>query len=354
MSLSAARCAIWPTGASLVDVLVGLAMAMLAMVIAYRAVVAIESVRNDAAATSDAQDAGAFALSAIAMQAANAGAGLMAAARWLDTCPATSDAATTLRPIAVLISDGGRADQPDSLIVRESRAPRMAAPAAFATAAPAGSNFYIESPDGIGVGDRVVAISRAGECVTAEVTAASAPLAGVVEIAHSPVDIDLPATSLLLDLGPAALASTARYDVVSGTLRSTDVANDDAPNPLVSGVVNLKLQYGIDSDGDGALDDWVTAGASGAWSPAALLAAPSATLGRIKAIRIGVIVRSDLPDRTQTGAFHWVLFDCEQADKSACPGRLEATIAGSASGGYRYRTYETTVPLRNILWNRGT
>ena len=55
------------------------------------------------------------------------------------------------------------------------------------------------------------------------------------------------------------------YDVASGTLRSTDRANGDAPSPLVSNVVNLKFQYGIDSDGDGMLDTWVRAEPPGGW-----------------------------------------------------------------------------------------
>jgi hypothetical protein len=49
-----------------------------------------------------------------------------------------------------------------------------------------------------------------------------------------------------------------------------------------------------------------------------------------------------------------VLFDCELADKSACPGRLEGIVAAAAGGAYRYRTMETVVPLRNVLWNQAS
>lgn len=341
------------TGVTLVDVLVGLAVAMLTMVIVYRAFVAIEAVRNNVAGAADAQDAGAFALSLLSMQIGNAGAGIAGAARWLETCPSATDVAASLRPVSVLIFDGGSANQPDSIAIRAARAPHMAMPAAFATEASSGANFRVESPDGIATGDRVIAITRTGQCAAAQVTGAGVPVAGVVEISHSPVAIDLPGTSLLLNLGPAALASTARYDVAAGTLRSTDVVNGDAPNPLVANIVNLKFQYGIDSDGDGTLDTWAPASASGEWNPLALLAAPRATLDRIKAIRIGVIARTEQRDRELTRPFRWVLFDCELPDKSACAGRLEGTIAGSAGGGYRYRTYETVVPLRNVLWDRG-
>jgi hypothetical protein len=320
----------------------------------YQAFVVVQSIRRNAAASADMQASGTFALFALAAQAENAGAGIASAARWLESCPADADVATTLRPIAALITDGGASDRPDSLVVRQSLARNIAAPAPFAAAAPSGASFRVESVDGFAAGDRVVAISRDGVCAIAEVTGVAAAGAGVTDIAHSPVAVDLPVTSLLLNLGPARRASTARYDIVAGTLRSTDIGNGDAPNPLVSNVTNLKLQYGIDSDGDGALDTWVGASASEGYAPASLLAASRATLDRIKAIRIGIIARSERTDRALTRGFHWVLFDCELEDKRACPGRLEGTIPGSAGGGYRYRVLEAVVPLRNGIWNRGS
>lgn len=340
-------------GASLIDVLVGVALGMLAMVLAYQAFLAFDAVRRNVAAASDMQSAGALALSMLATGIGNAGAGWDAAARSLDTCPAIADVTTTLRPIDVLITDGGGADRPDSLVVRQAFATAIATPAAFASAAPAGTDFRVESPDGFAAGDRVAAVSRTGTCVATQVTAVGASAAGIVDIAHSPIAVDLPPSTVLLNLGPVNRPATIRYDVAAGALRSTDLANDDAPVPLVSNVVNVKFQYGIDSDGDGGLDTWVAAAASGAWAASTLLAAPRSTLERIKAVRIGVIVRSERADRALTSGHHWVLFDCAAADKATCPGRLEATIAGSPSGGYRYRGYETVVPLRNVIWNRG-
>jgi type IV pilus assembly protein PilW len=339
-------------GVSLVDALVGLAIAMVALVVAHRTFLAFDTVRRNASAAADAQSSGAFALFAIASHVANAGAGITAASAWLGTCPAGADAASTLRPLAVLITDSGRADRPDTLVVRQGLAPMIAVPAAFASAAAAGESFRVQSADTFRVGDRVIAVSRTGACAMAQVTGVGAPAAGVVDLAHSAVAIDLPATSVLLNAGPAAQAMATRYDVASETLRTTDVTNGDAPVPLTSNVVNLKFQYGIDSDGDGALDTWVSAAAAGEWSPAALLAAPPATLARIRAVRAGIVVRSERPDRALARDYRWVLFDCEAADKAACPGRLEGTIAATANGAYRYRTYEIVVPLRNVMWNR--
>jgi hypothetical protein len=73
----------------------------------------------------------------------------------------------------------------------------------------------------------------------------------------------------------------------------------------------------------------------------------------IRAFRIGLIVRSDQWDRdlaTPAGDFAWTLFDCEDPVKANCPGRMTGTIAQSATGGWRYRVFETVVPLRNQVW----
>ena len=340
-------------GVTLVDVLVALAVAMLTMVLVYATFALVQSARRSAASGGDLQANGAFALSAISIHVANAGAGFASVSRWLDTCPVDGDIATTLRPVNVLITDGGAPDRPDSLVVRQSLARTGGVIAAFVAEAPPGSAFRIAAVDGYAPGDRVAAISRTGECASATVTTVATSAPGILDIAHSPLGVTLPVTSVLLNLGAATRATVMRLDVAGGSLRSTDVSNGDAPNPVVANVVNVKFQYGIDSDGDGALDTWVPAAEGSPWSPAALLIAPRQVLDRIQAVRIGVIVRSERTERTQTRAFHWVLFDCENEDKSTCPGRLEATIAASPGGGYRYRVYETIVPLRNARWNRG-
>jgi type IV pilus assembly protein PilW len=340
-------------GATLVDVVVALVIALFTIIVVSQSFIVIQTIRRSVSAAADAHGTAVFALQTLAIAAQNAGAGIAQAANVFDSCPASADIATTLRPVSLLIADGGRADRPDTLVVRQSLATR-ALPARFVAAAAAGNSFQVEAVDGFSAGDRVLAASGTGECAVAVVTTVTPASAGVIDVAHSTVTTDLPVTSLLLSLGAASRGSTTRYDVVAGTLRSTDLANADAPNPLLSNVANLKLQYGIDNDGDGLLDTWVTADAAGGWSAATVLAAPKATLDRIKALRIGIVARTEYTDRSQTRDFHWVLFDCERDDKATCPGRLEGTIAASTTGGYRYRVLETVVPLRNLLWTRGS
>jgi type IV pilus assembly protein PilW len=116
--------------------------------------------------------------------------------------------------------------------------------------------------------------------------------------------------------------------------------------PLASGVVNLKAQYGIDKDNDGYLDDWVSASEAG-WDANTLMSAAGTKLEQlssIKAVRIAIVTRSEQFDR-EAGAFSYTLFNCAVA---ICDGKIAIT----APAQWRYRVYETIVPLRNVIWNK--
>jgi type IV pilus assembly protein PilW len=339
-------------GAGLVEVLVGVTIALLTVHVIHRVFVASETLRRDMQAAGDAQQTGLFVMSRLALEIANAGAGIAPSTNRFATCPASGDIATTLRPIGAMITDGGSDDTPDSLVVRYGAAAAAVTAMPFAAAAPAGTPFSVAAVHGIAPGDRVVAISGRGECVAAVVTDVRVPSPGVLEVGHGAVTVDLSESATLINLGGAGRALALRFDVAGGVLRTTDIANGDAPNPLASNIVNLKFQYGIDTDGDGALDTWVAArnaGAHGSWTPTAMLGAGVDTLSRVRAIRVGVIVRSEFQDRALRDGFRWVMFDCASADKANCPGRLTGTVAATAGGGWRHRVYEAVVPLRNPL-----
>ena len=213
-------------GASLIDVLVGLALGLFCIVIMYQAFVALDTARRNATAAADAQSGGTYALHALAVHLGNAGAGVALMTPMLDTCPDTADPATTLRPIPVVVIDGGAPDRPDSIVVRQSLA-IFAAPAALANATPAGAPLRVESVGGFTAGDRIVAISRTGTCVTADVTAVGTAAGGVTELTTSPIAVDLPASTVVVNLGRAGESAVTRYDVAAGNLRSTDVGNGD-------------------------------------------------------------------------------------------------------------------------------
>jgi type IV pilus assembly protein PilW len=342
-------------GFGIVELMVGIAIALLAVLAVYRVQIASEKTRRDLQSDAEAQQTAQFVLARMAFDLANAGAGIVTAARALSACPVTADFSAMTRPIAVVVTDGGSASSPDSVVVRYAVASAGVYPARFDTAAASGAPFVLRAPMGFVQGNRVIASDRRGACARTSVTATRGPSGGLLQVDHDIVAADFPADAVALDLGAAARVVATRYDVAADTLRTTDLEGGDAPKPLASNVVNLKIQYGIDTDGDGVLDTWVSASATGSagdWSSGALLRAPVETLARIKALRVGIIVRGEHFDRAATRSFDWVMFDCDAADKVTCPGRLSGTIGASARGGWHYRVYEVVVPLRNLLWNR--
>jgi type IV pilus assembly protein PilW len=343
-----------PSGFGLVEVMVGVVIALVTMLAVHRVVIASETTRRTAQSDAEAQQAAQFALSRISFDVANAGAGIVTAARALAACPVTGDFTAMTRPVAVVITSGGASDVPDSVVVRYAVGNATVLPARFAVAAPSGASFALRAAMGFAAGDQVIVSDRRGACARTTVTATRGPVAGTLDVDHDIIAADMPADAIALDLGSASRTVATRYDVAAGTLRTTDLQGGDAPNPLASNVVNFKVQYGLDTNGDGALDTWAEATpASGAgdWSSNAVLRATAETLARIKALRVGIIVRGEQIDRAATRAFDWVMFDCEAVDKSTCPGRLAGSIAASARGGWHYRVYETVVPSRNLLWN---
>ncbi len=339
-------------GFGLVETMIGMLIGVMALLAIYQAFAGAERFQRNVSAMSDVDVSGMFASFALGMKLANAGAGSSAAARELGTCSDPGDFALSLRSIPLLITDGGAASTPDTLVVNYSLATTLVSTAPFTAFASAGSDYTVHSPGGIHDGDLIVAISMAGPCASSRVAAVGTPDGnGNVTIAHSGAPIDFAMSSRLFNFGPADRVQKMQYYVSNSILESKRLLDKDGvpdttqtPQPIASNVVNLKFQYGIDTDGDGVLDAWV--GATGEWASSTLLAAPVATVNRIKAVRIGIVVRSEQFDSEYTMPAIWSMFD----------GQLSGSIPASKSppGNWRLRTYETIVPLRNAIWNRLT
>ena len=97
---------------------------------------------------------------------------------------------------------------------------------------------------------------------------------------------------------------------------------------------------------------------------------PADTLNRIVAVRIGLVVRSDEPDLTNPALFtapaltidgkvgtrpDEYLFNCAANTNAACQNRILIPKGAAAPNvlldGWRYRTYEAVIPLRNSIFN---
>jgi type IV pilus assembly protein PilW len=329
-------------GFSLIEIMVGVVIGMIAVLVIYQIFAAAEGIKRNTTGSGDAQQNGLLSSFMLSIELANASNGIAVAAKDLITCPATADPATSFRPIPILITDGGTGSDEFVVFYSQSNSGIVLAP--FTSPAASGNPFVVRSPMGFKVGDIVVAVSEGGSCAATQIAGIAGPDGdGKVTItpASAPT-FTLGGGAYLVNMGPSGGQQRVRYDVSGGVLRSTSLwdANGQAaagpsPSPIASNVVMMKLQYGVVSAGN--VFTWVNA--TGLWDVASVLAADAAKLRQIQSVRIGVVVRSEQFDR-DVPASTWNLF-CN-------PGPC---VTGTLLAGFRYRTYETAIPLRNPVWN---
>jgi type IV pilus assembly protein PilW len=354
-------------GFSLIEIMVGVVIGLIAVLVIYQVFSAAEGIKRNTTSVGDAQQNGLLSSFMLGIELANAGNGVASAARDLEVCPggdpfaSTWTVASTWRPLPLLIVAGLTDDVPDSFSVNYSVTNAAIAPAPFTANATGAVDYKVQSPTGFKIGDLIVAIGgspAAAGCAASIVTNVSPPDGlGVVAVSHPDPGGGANFASgnaVLLNMGPGN-AQKVRYDVTAGILRSTALLkadgtlNDDTtprPNPVASNVVNMKLQYGVDATGTGVLT-WVSA-ATSPWTPAELTSTiPGANLiaqlKTLKAVRIGIVVQGEQWDKDGPDV-PWHLFG------GTAGGGYEGTFL-RANGNYRYRTYETVIPLRNELWN---
>lgn len=111
---------------------------------------------------------------------------------------------------------------------------------------------------------------------------------------------------------------------------------------LVSGVVALKAEYAVDTtapEPDGVADAFWTRGEM----DALIAAGTPIAANRVVGVRIGLVVRSQQYDRDYTSPF--------ANGQTLWDGGPTLTIAGTYGPNYRYSVLQTTVPFRNVIWN---
>jgi type IV pilus assembly protein PilW len=401
-------------GAGLIETMVGILIGLLVVLVVYNLLAVAEGYRRSTTGAADAQITGLLSQFAAGRDAANGGNGISAAEPQLINCTQTEAGAASslLRPIPLIVQDGGAANVSDSFISWHGGSPHVVWPVdvrsldgAPAATVLAGDPITVQSPNGFstpaGVSLPTAAVpywiiimepTGGNKCKLLQVTAATAPdVTGVVSLTQGAGATTIPYSAQdpharVLSLGPVGDTTRVRYDVASDQLRTTDCMNRDwactggVPNPIAQNVVLMKVQYGIDTSAtpDFIVDCWtsaIDAACGGDWSfghltesDVAVLpaAAAMAAINRILAVRVAVVVRSDEPDfkdatLTSGARAPTVLFNCA-ANDATCQGRIVVPAGAAGTQGssacapaiicdyWRYRTYETVIPLRNSIY----
>jgi hypothetical protein len=419
-------------GVGMVETMVGILIGMIVIVVVFNVLSVAEGYKRATVGTSDAQITGLLSQFVAGRDASNGGAGITMSGTDMVNCtknegnvlvsalPLTSlDAA--IRPIPVLITDGGAPGTSDSFISYSAGAAHVMWPVDFTANSAAGAAIIVQSPNGFTVPVPTAAkpywaIAMTNDpatpnvCKLIRVTAAvpdpTLPLTGKVTLTQDAalktgIAYNVGPPARLLNLGPQDLATRIQYDVdqANAVLRSTDLLvvppNPLVPVPIAQNIVLMKVQYGIGSNllpngaHDGIVTCWTEAidgsacsnGVDNNFSDNAVRGFTLNQFNSILAVRIGVVVRNDEPDlrlltdptnpeliaesRAIVSATRppIYLFNCSANTNAACQGRVQVPMGLGASPTtgicapnvicdyWRYRVYETIVPIRNAIYS---
>lgn len=353
-------------GFSLIEIMVGLVIGMVGVIIMMQVFATSEGQKRTTISGADAQGNGLIALNTVERDLRAAGDGLAnSAVLGASGCTSIlgwySGAATTISAAPVTIVDGG-VGVSDTVSIAFGNAMAGTVPATLSSTMPqSSSELDVSRTTGFAVNDLIV-VAQGGVCVMMQVTAVQD---AALKLQHNPGSglynpsvPDTPASwpayttgAQIFNLGQMTRRT---YSVnTSGNLQMQEM-NATAPLSVVSNIVSIQAQYGIAPLAppiNQPVNCWVNAVAVDALNPchASDWANPtSANIARIKAVRIAMVARSSLPEKPSiTGGV------CDATNTAPVSWSGGPTIDLSADANwkcYRYKVYQTIVPLRNVIW----
>ncbi len=339
-------------GISLVDLMVGLAIGLAAMLIILKVAVLFESRRRSSTGIADAQLNAASATLVMARELRIAGQGLGPVdALGCGIIHGLSGlGAISLLPVEIIDGPSGA---PDRLRILASASPQIISSASLIAAhATSDSTMMLDSTLGIAPGHHLLLYEPGKRCALFKAT--SVPLGGYRVLHQWFSASGLPDHTVgarVINLGSLHYlefsVDTNAYLQVNRYLAGADTWQSSA---LASGVVSLQAQYGFDTQSGTPSSTKVTR-----WSDTMLdadgngITGDNGDLRRLIAVRLAIVVRS-----------------AERSDQG-CHASVPQWMAGAASNGqlaltdislnlvndwrcYRYRVLQTEMPLRNLLW----
>ena len=376
-------------GMTLVELMVAMAIGLVVTLVVSTLLVAGENHKRTTTSTNDAEQTGSYAFyaldralrsagSAIAESAypvdrgvlgckLNAAAFLPRAAAFPAPFAASFLAGTTnnLRVAPVLIgqneSDGGS----DVLVVMAGSA-QAGGVSRQSNGGGGSTSLVLQTAVGFSASD-IALVSQSGttDCLLEEVSSVSTPtlnLAGPYYTANgtstSLSTLAASTSAYVTPLGNAA-ANNVQFELfgvgTDNTLYSYDLLQNqlkvqgtgvDSSQAIADGVIQLKAIYGVQNAATpGVLANWASPGDAG-YDINTVMTSP-ATMELIIAVHVALIVRGEYYDKNVVSPASLTIFS---GYTNAAGTSLTQVIALNATAQhYRYRVFEFTVPLRNML-----
>lgn len=358
------------SGFSLVEILVAMVISLLGTIIIFQVFEVSEGIKRTTNSGGDAQQNGLLALIAVERDARMAGFGINYGP--LLGCTVQGQQATrpfTFKLAAAEIGDGASSAGDSLTFVFGSSDLLLTPPKLVAGAANTATIFQVDNRFGFGLNDLIVAGQVGRACSLAQAT--NLPTAtgqksevhrnsgdyntGNMAAAYDAWDNTSQSGGRLYTLGPAPAAITYSVDSASGQLMAINAIRSGTSDVIAENIVQLQAEYGKDTSGtaDGQVDVWDTT-------------APITADGwaRVLALRIAIVARSALPEKAGADGL------CRDINDPTDPAKLvtDPTRRLKWAGGginltylttaqadwtcYRYRVFETLVPLRNQIWTQ--
>jgi len=145
-------------------------------------------------------------------------------------------------------------------------------------------------------------------------------------------------------IGPDANHTLYSYDLLQNQHLVQTPLVADAAQAIADGVYQIHAIYGIDTNGDGIQDAWAGPGDTGFDINAVMTTA--ATQRQIVSVRVGLVVRGEYYDKNQVAPALTLFNGLTNGGGTS----LKVTVTPNGTDQqYRYRVFEFTVPLRNMI-----
>jgi type IV pilus assembly protein PilW len=345
-------------GFGIVEVMVAMLIALLGMIVIFQVFAISESVNRTAVTGSDAQQNGAYALYMLEQEIRQAGWGfnssqalgcsVIAYNATMGGPPAalTPGAPAGTYTLAPVLINAGPGNGSDSLEVNYGNPNLLVTPVAlYQNQGTLTDPFVVANRYGFNVGDLILAVEANKSCTLAQATSLPAAQSTTINrVVSGAYPYNKPGGSgilyttngYLLDFGAAPTRDV--FSVFNSQLTVIATLSSATRQVVADNIVQLKAQYGHDTDGDGIVDTYDTVAPTNA-----------AAWNQLLAVRVGIVARSAQPEKPS----------------GAGPGCNTTTVAPTWSGGnfdlsanatwqcYRYKVFETVIPVKNIIWTQG-
>jgi type IV pilus assembly protein PilW len=143
------------------------------------------------------------------------------------------------------------------------------------------------------------------------------------------------------------------YDLLRN-LQIVGLSGGDAVQSIADGVISMNALYGLDTDGDGKQDTWAAPGppTDATWDINTVINSQT-KIKQIVSVRIALVVRGEYYDKNNNKAVSQPTITIFNGLKNGLNGAgvsLAQNVNLTAlDQQFRYRVFEFTVPLRNML-----